>query len=123
MSKAIVGLLAVGAVGGLAFFASKSKASEGPPVISVTGTSGKVYQVQQLSSEETPNGLALVFRVSDEHGVILDYTQFQGQNQFRFLLEQPINSAHQIGDSDWVATVQDFGISASQQSGQPTQGA
>lgn len=119
MSKALIGLLAIGAVGGIAFAASRAKADSESPIQDVTGQSGKRYQVQLLQSIDTPNGLQLIFRVSDEHGVILDYTQFQGQNEFRFLLAQPVNSAHLIGEADWVAAVTDFGISASTESGQP----
>lgn len=114
MSKVLLGLVAVAAVGGIAFAASKSASAAssgdaGGPVDLVTGDSGTTYQVQMVNSVATPNGQQLFFKVFDAAGLVLEYTQFQGDNAHRQLVATP-DAPHQPGDPMWVQAMTDFGI-------------
>jgi|SRR6478752_1287967 len=109
--KAILGLFAVAALGGIAFAASRASASEKPSDEGnfVTGASGTTYKVVLANSQNTPNGVQQNWQVFDASGLILEYAQFQGDNDHRILVPTP-NAIHPQGDQMWLNAVGDFGI-------------
>lgn len=116
MSKAIVGLVAVAAVGGIAFAVSKANASPGASSgpfpsaqINVTGPSGTTYGIRLLDEESTGDGVVQHWEVADASGVVLEYTQFKGDDTSRILFLTP-EAPHKPGDPMWLNAVQDFGI-------------
>ncbi len=115
MSKAAIALAGLAVVGGGLFFMSRNaKASTphgGAPIETVTGKSGTVYQVQLVNSEEDLDGAGtrLTFAVIDAAGIILEYMQFQGDNDHRILVRTP-DAVHPEGDPIWLNAVSDFGI-------------
>ncbi len=109
MSKALIGLAALAGLGGYALYNSK-KASASPlpsdtqelgQVFTVTGSSGRTYNVQQ----QNPGEELQLFNVSDVNGFILQYAQIRGDNSVRSLTSEP-----EAQDSRFDATVADFGI-------------
>lgn len=111
MSKALVGLIALGGLGALAFAASKaSAAGNGAPAggALVTGASGTTYGLAKIATENSDNGTVETWEVSDAAGPMLQYVQFQGDDHTRQL--KALAQGRNLGDIIVNHAITDFGI-------------
>lgn len=112
MSKALLGLAALAALGGLALYNTKNaNASPGSDEGDlVQGASGTTYLVKLVGTGQSPDGReTLTFDVEDAAGLILRYTQFRGDNSSRILIQTP-QAPHLPGSQMWNQAVSDFGV-------------
>lgn len=111
MSKALIGIIALGGLAALAYSASNANAaSNGAPAggALVTGASGTTYGLAKLSEANSDNGTVETWEVSDAAGPMLQYVQFQGDDHSRQLLKLAPN--RNLGDIIVNHALTDFGI-------------
>lgn len=110
MSKALIGLIALGGLGAMALVASKSNAASGAPAggALVTGASGTTYGLAKIKEEPSGEGITETWEVSDAHGPMLQYVQFKGDDHSRQMLS--LASGRSLGDIIVNHAITDFGI-------------